>query len=253
KKLAVTLLPNHPNMRAVVEEIAMANAEIGEQASQLAAMMRADSDAARRLEATLRSQYEAQLAQGLVDDTILTGSVEDDGAPRVAPLPRPVGTSLALSLAGGLAFFGQLGLIALKQPGAIRTETAPSPRRAPRKRGRKPVAPATAEMAMAPLASVEDKVEAPAAPHDLPQDNAAPPVMEKVEPVTEDAALSTEIIEPASQEAAPAEVAPSETVMATPQLALTGKAAEPLRAPQGEAHNWFDKSVMPPEVPIVAS
>src|SRR5690606_26177184 len=66
-------------------------------------------------------------------------------------------------------------------------------------------------------------------------------------------ALSTEIIEPASQEAAPAEVAPSETVMATPQLALTGKAAEPLRAPQGEAHNWFDKAVMPPEVPIVAS
>src|SRR5690606_30840396 len=191
KKLAVTLLPNHPNMRAVVEEIAMANAEIGEQASQLAAMMRADSDAARRLEATLRSQYEAQLAQGLVDNTILTGSVEDDGAPRVAPLPRPVGTSLALSLAGGLAFFGQLGLIALKQPGAIRTETAPSPRRAPRKSRRK--AEAAKEMAVAP-------VEGPVPASEIPETG---PQQDDAVVATADPALAPESQEPATEVSAP--------------------------------------------------
>jgi hypothetical protein len=166
KKLAVTLLPNHPNMRAIAEEIALANAEIGEQAGQLVAMMRADSEAARKLEATLRGEYEAQLASRTVDDTILTGSTNGDPAPSVTALSRPVSTTLALGLAGGFAFFGQLGLIALQQPVAA---SAPLPVRAPRTPRRKKQIDRTLAIAVEPNdamapAPIMHAVEPPPAP-----------------------------------------------------------------------------------------
>jgi len=166
KKLAVTLLPNHPNMRALAEEIALANAEIGEQAGRLVAMMRADSEAARKLEATLRGEYEAQLASRTVDDTILTGSTNGDPAPSVTALSRPVSTTLALGLAGGFAFFGQLGLIALQQPVAA---SAPLPVRAPRTPRRKKQIDRTLAIAVEPNdamapAPIMHAVEPPPAP-----------------------------------------------------------------------------------------
>lgn len=176
KKLAVTLLPNHPNMRALAEEIALANAEIGEQAGQLAAMMRADSEAAKTLEATLRGEYEAQLASRSVDDTILTGATNGDPAPSVTALSRPVSTTLALGLAGGFAFFGQLGLIALQQPVAA---SAPRPVRAPRAPRRKKQIDRSLAIAVEPndamaSAPIMHAVEPPPAPA---PDAERPPLM----------------------------------------------------------------------------
>ncbi|WP_275653299.1 hypothetical protein [Devosia sp. SD17-2] len=223
KRLALTLLPNHPNMRAVSEQIALANAEIGDQARQLAELMRADSEAARKLEATLRGEYEAQLASrtAAIEDTILTGSVESDTGPRVSAMPRPIGTSLALGLAGGAALFGQLGLIALQQP---REPKPPRPARTPRARREKKSA---------------EPVASPAA--DLPE--AAPPLM--AAPEVAPAPV------PAPQAEAPI-ARPAELPPTAPQP-LAAIAPEPIRALPISDHNWFAGSLDEPQIPIAAN
>ncbi|MCW5719596.1 MAG: hypothetical protein KIS86_00485 [Devosia sp.] len=119
EKLAVTLLANHPAMRTLSEQIALASAEISREAVQLAATVRADSEAALRLEAGLRAEYDAQMASIAIDNTVLTGSIGVSPVPEVSALPRPVGAAWALALSGGLTFFGQLGLIAWRQPRRI--------------------------------------------------------------------------------------------------------------------------------------
>lgn len=116
EKLAVTLLPNHPTMRALVEQIAQVNGEVVQQSQELAALARADSEAALRLETGLQAQYEAQLASADVDTSVLTASITPGVDVEVTQLPRPINPVLALLLSGGLAFFGQLGLIGLQQP-----------------------------------------------------------------------------------------------------------------------------------------
>lgn len=116
EKLAITLLPNHPTMRALIEQIALVSTEVRQEAGQLAAMVQADSEAAARLEARLRAEYDAQLASVAVDETVMTSAIAATAAPEVSPLPRPINPLLALGLSGGLAFFGQLGLIAWRQP-----------------------------------------------------------------------------------------------------------------------------------------
>lgn len=116
EKLAVTLLPNHPTMRTLSEQIALVSGEVSQKAMELATLARADSDAALRLETGLRAEYDAQLASVAVDTSVLTGSIDTSFTTEVTPLPRPIGPGWALGLAGGMAFFGQLGLIALQQP-----------------------------------------------------------------------------------------------------------------------------------------
>ncbi|KQN73813.1 hypothetical protein ASE94_06110 [Devosia sp. Leaf64] len=115
-KLAITYLPNHPTMRTLAEEIDSLNSEISKGVQQLAALVTADRDAARRLEDGLRDQLAAAANVPAIDTSVTTGSITGPTEPQVTALPRPVRTDLALGLAGGLAFFGQIGLFALFRP-----------------------------------------------------------------------------------------------------------------------------------------
>lgn len=115
-KLEINYLPNHPTMRTLAEEIDSLNSEISKGVQQLAALATADRDAARRLEDGLRDQLAAASSIPAVDTAVTTGSIGNPAEPQVTALPRPVRTDLALGLAGGLAFFGQIGLFALFRP-----------------------------------------------------------------------------------------------------------------------------------------
>lgn len=113
ERLAVTLLPNHPNMRVLLEQIEQLNAELTADVENLVELVKAERDAARRLEEELRGQLASATAVVAVDGTAVTGAIETDFAPVVTALPRPIRTDLATALAGSLAFFGQLGFFAL--------------------------------------------------------------------------------------------------------------------------------------------
>lgn len=115
-KLEINYLPNHPTMRTLAEEIDSLNSEISKGVQQLAALAAADRDAARRLEDDLRDQLAAAANVPAIDTSVTTGSIAGPTEPQVTALPRPVRTDLALGLAGGLAFFGQIGLFALFRP-----------------------------------------------------------------------------------------------------------------------------------------
>ncbi|PXA96890.1 hypothetical protein DMC47_16380 [Nostoc sp. 3335mG] len=114
-KLAVTLLPNHPTMRTLEEEIATLHDQLEGEVNQLAQLVTADRDAARRLEDGLRDDLALAMAAPAVDDTIMTGSIAAPAETEVTALPRPVRTDLTLALVGGLAFFGQVGLHAIRR------------------------------------------------------------------------------------------------------------------------------------------
>lgn len=111
-KLAVDLLPNHPRMRVLLEEIDQLSAARDEGMQQLASLVIADRDAARRLEDGLRDELIAATTPVVADASVTTGAIGDRPEPKVTALPRPVRTDLVLALSGGLAFFGQIGLFA---------------------------------------------------------------------------------------------------------------------------------------------
>lgn len=111
-RLAVDLLPNHPKMRTVQEEIDRLSADLSQDMRQLADLAAADRDAARRLEDNLRDQIAAAAATVKADTSVVTGAITERPEPKIAALPRPVRTDLVLALSGGLAFFGQIGLFA---------------------------------------------------------------------------------------------------------------------------------------------
>lgn len=112
QKLAVDLLPQHPRMRVLQEEIDQLTADLDTGMQQLAKLVAADRDAARRLEDGLRDQLIAATTPVSVDTDVVTGAISDRPEPKVTALPRPVRTDLVLALSGGLAFFGQIGLFA---------------------------------------------------------------------------------------------------------------------------------------------
>ena len=112
QKLAVDLLPQHPRMRVLQEEIDQLTADLDTGMQQLASLVVADRDAARRLEDGLRDQLIAATTPVSVDTDVVTGGIGDRPEPKVTALPRPVRTDLVLALSGGLAFFGQIGLFA---------------------------------------------------------------------------------------------------------------------------------------------
>lgn len=112
EKLAVDLLPNHPRMRVLQEEIDQLSADLDSGMQQLAGLVIADRDAARRLEDGLRDELIAASTPAVADNTVVTGAVGDRPEPKVSALPRPVRTDLVLGLSGGLAFLGQIGLFA---------------------------------------------------------------------------------------------------------------------------------------------
>lgn len=112
QKLAVDLLPQHPRMRVLQEEIEQLTADLDTGMQQLASLVVADRDAARRLEDGLRDQLIAATTPVSVDTDVVTGAIGDRPEPKVTALPRPVRTDLVLALSGGLAFFGQIGLFA---------------------------------------------------------------------------------------------------------------------------------------------
>lgn len=112
EKLAIDLLPNHPRMRVVQEEIDQLSADLETGIQQLADLVIADRDAARRLEDGLRDELIAATTAVPADTSVVTGSIGDRPEPKVTALPRPIRTDLVLGLSGGLAFFGQIGLFA---------------------------------------------------------------------------------------------------------------------------------------------
>jgi len=124
KKLAVNLLPNHPTMRTLQEEIDQLTSDLSTQVQSLSAMVVADRDAARRLEDGLRDQLLTATAEVKVDDTIKTGAIPEDKGPEVKALPRAVRTDLALGLAGSLAFLGQVGFVVMMRPRKSASEKA---------------------------------------------------------------------------------------------------------------------------------
>lgn len=113
EKLAVDLLPNHPKMRTLKEEIDQLSADLADGVQQLAGLVVADRDAARRLEDSLRDELAiAAATPASADTSVVTGAIGDKPEPKVTALPRPVRTDLALAFSGGLALFGQIGLFA---------------------------------------------------------------------------------------------------------------------------------------------
>ncbi|KKB78258.1 hypothetical protein VW35_11420 [Devosia soli] len=116
QKLSVTLLPNHPTMRTLNEEVDRMRSDLATQVQSLSEMVVADRDAARRLEDGLRDELLTATAEVKADDTIKTGAIPEQQKPVVTPLPRAVRTDLALGLVGSLAFLGQLGFVVMTRP-----------------------------------------------------------------------------------------------------------------------------------------
>lgn len=113
EKLAVDLLPNHPKMRTIKEEIDQLSADLADGVQQLAGLVVAERDAARRLEDSLRDELAiAAATPASADTSVVTGAIGDPSEPKVTALPRPVRTDLAMAFSGGLALFGQIGFFA---------------------------------------------------------------------------------------------------------------------------------------------
>jgi hypothetical protein len=110
-------------MRTITTEIDRLTADLSSGLQQLASLAKADRDAARRLEDSLRDQLAAASAvvPAEVDTSVATGSIDGQAEPKVIALPRPVRTDLVLGFSGGLAFFGQIGLFAFLRSRRNRT------------------------------------------------------------------------------------------------------------------------------------
>lgn len=115
EKLSATLLPAHPTMRSVIDQIGTLSDEVSTEVASLVELVKADSLAARQLEENLRTELAAATAPKLVDTDMLTGSTAPLPELEVKALPRPVRTDLMLALVGGVAFFGQVGVFALRR------------------------------------------------------------------------------------------------------------------------------------------
>ncbi|SFV37242.1 hypothetical protein SAMN05216456_2823 [Devosia crocina] len=115
EKLAITFLPAHPTMRALLDQIGDLSADVSSEVDALLALTRADSASARDLEVDLRAELAAATAPKLVDADILTGSTAALPEASVSALPRPIRTDFALALAGGFAFLGQIGVFAFRR------------------------------------------------------------------------------------------------------------------------------------------
>lgn len=182
-KLAVDLLPNHPRMRVLLEEIDQLSADLDEGMQQLASLVIADRDAARRLEDGLRDELIAATTPVLADASVTTGAIGDRPEPKVTALPRPVRTDLVLALSGGLAFFGQIGLFAF-----LRSRRRASDEVAGAELAIEP----EDDQAYAPVeepefadASAENWLDAPDAP-DANMEADEPPVPDTINPVAEE-------------------------------------------------------------------
>lgn len=112
-RMSVDLLPNHPKMRVIKEEIDALTSDISEGVQQFTTLVAADRDAAQRLEDGLRAQLATATAPVAVDTTVVTGSISEKPEPKVTAMPRPIRTDLALAFAGSFAFLGQIGLFSL--------------------------------------------------------------------------------------------------------------------------------------------
>lgn len=112
-RLSVDLLPNHPKMRVIKEEIDQLTSDLSEGVQQFAALVAADRDAAQRFEDGLRAQLAEAMAPVVADTSVVTGSISEKPEPKIVALPRPIRTDLALAFAGSFAFLGQIGLFAM--------------------------------------------------------------------------------------------------------------------------------------------
>lgn len=129
-ELSVRLLPNHPTMRGLGEQIAILNGQLRSAAHEMAAAARASLNAVRQTEASLQAQLDG-LAVSLEANGVdrVTTAAIGDGARQLAPaIARPqtklVGPELGGALGGSMALLAQLGLLALRRPRS-KDETAP--------------------------------------------------------------------------------------------------------------------------------
>ena len=121
-ELSVRLLPNHPTMRGLNEQIAILNGQLRSTAQEMASAARASLNAVRQTEASLQAQLDglptALEANGV--DRVTTAAI-GNGARQLAPaIARPqaklVGPELGGALGGSMALLTQLGLLALRRP-----------------------------------------------------------------------------------------------------------------------------------------
>lgn len=125
-ELAVTLLPNHPTMRAIDERITALIHRLRGDGANLAEATRAAITAARQTEAELRTELNAlstaseNAPPDNIDRAMPTGSI--DTMPRqlvratVAPRSQLMGPGLGSALVGGFALLGQVGMLAIARP-----------------------------------------------------------------------------------------------------------------------------------------
>lgn len=121
-RLSANLLPNHPKMRTIKEEIDELTSSLSEGVQEFAALVAADRDAAQRFEDSLRAELVTAMTPTLVDTSVVTGSISQPPEPRIVALPKPIRTDLALAFAGGFALLGQIGLFSLLRPRQYRLE-----------------------------------------------------------------------------------------------------------------------------------
>ena len=119
-ELAIRLLPNHPSMRSINERIATLTTQLRSESRKVAEATRAAITAARHTETALETEFKALSATAEdtaqpIDQTVLTGSIPDQGALNATVTPRTkwIAPELGAGLGGGLVLLAQIGLLAL--------------------------------------------------------------------------------------------------------------------------------------------
>lgn len=112
-RLSIDLLPNHPKMRVIKEEIDGLTSDLSKGVQEFATLVARDRDRAQRVEDSLRTQLAEAMAPAIPDTSVVTGSISEKPEPKIAALPRPIRTDLALAFAGGFSFLAQIGLFSL--------------------------------------------------------------------------------------------------------------------------------------------